>query len=283
MRPLEHVLDVRAPYDFDRTVRMRRFGSVDPTCRLEPGRLLKAWNSPQGPTTLEAHFSQGPGGGRLTCRLHGEGASWLLPRLEALFGVTQECPPAPAAAPPWLARAWREGAGLKLSRTPVVSDEHVAYVLQQRVEYRQAVGSHRALTEAYGQPAPGDLGLRLPLLPRTWAHIPSYAYAQAGVDAQRYRHVQVAVRAAARVDAAPDAEALRALLMSLPGTKSWTCESVLSMGYADSDAVPLGDVSLPHSVARAFTGRPHGSDEEMLSLLQPFRPHRARVLRLILG
>jgi hypothetical protein len=36
-------------------------------------------------------------------------------------------------------------------------------------------------------------------------------------------------------------------------------------------------------VAWAFTGRPRGTDEQMLELLKPFAGHRGRVLRLLLA
>jgi outer membrane protein assembly factor BamD (BamD/ComL family) len=44
---------------------------------------------------------------------------------------------------------------------------------------------------------------------------------------------------------------------------------------------PTGDYWLPHGVTRAFTGAERGTDEQMLALLEPFRPHRFRVLRLL--
>ena len=50
-----------------------------------------------------------------------------------------------------------------------------------------------------------------------------------------------------------------------------------------ADAVPLGDYHYPHMVAWAFIGRPRGSDEQMLELLEPFAGHRGRVLRLLLA
>jgi hypothetical protein len=34
-------------------------------------------------------------------------------------------------------------------------------------------------------------------------------------------------------------------------------------------------------VVHHLTGRPRGTDEEMLELLDPFRPHRGRVTRLL--
>ena len=58
---------------------------------------------------------------------------------------------------------------------------------------------------------------------------------------------------------------------------------MLGMGAADSDAVVPGDVHLPHEVSALLTDIPIGSDERMLELLEPFRPHRFRVVRVMMG
>ncbi|MGH8913038.1 MAG: DNA-3-methyladenine glycosylase 2 family protein, partial [Acidimicrobiia bacterium] len=42
-----------------------------------------------------------------------------------------------------------------------------------------------------------------------------------------------------------------------------------------------GDFHLKHMVVHHLTGRDRGTDDEMLALLEPFRPHRGRVARLI--
>jgi 3-methyladenine DNA glycosylase/8-oxoguanine DNA glycosylase len=49
----------------------------------------------------------------------------------------------------------------------------------------------------------------------------------------------------------------------------------------DPDAVSVGDAHLSNVVAFALTGRPRGTDEEMLELLAPWAGHRARVVRLL--
>ncbi|MBW2254586.1 MAG: DNA-3-methyladenine glycosylase 2 family protein, partial [Deltaproteobacteria bacterium] len=41
------------------------------------------------------------------------------------------------------------------------------------------------------------------------------------------------------------------------------------------------DFHLPHTVAWALAGEPRGTDERMLELLEPYRPHRGRVVRLV--
>jgi 3-methyladenine DNA glycosylase/8-oxoguanine DNA glycosylase len=57
----------------------------------------------------------------------------------------------------------------------------------------------------------------------------------------------------------------------------------MTLGFAlgDPDAVPVGDLHLPHLVAWALAGEHAATDARMLELLEPFRGHRARVVRLL--
>lgn len=50
----------------------------------------------------------------------------------------------------------------------------------------------------------------------------------------------------------------------------------------DPDAVAVGDFHLKNVIVHTLTGRPRGSDEEMLELLAPYAGQRGRVVRLLL-
>jgi len=45
--------------------------------------------------------------------------------------------------------------------------------------------------------------------------------------------------------------------------------------------VSVGDFHVPNIVAWALAREPRGSDERMLELLEPYRPHRGRVQLLL--
>jgi 3-methyladenine DNA glycosylase/8-oxoguanine DNA glycosylase len=47
--------------------------------------------------------------------------------------------------------------------------------------------------------------------------------------------------------------------------------------------VAVGDLHLPHIVSWTLAGERRGSDERMLELLEPYRGHRGRVIRLLLA
>jgi len=53
------------------------------------------------------------------------------------------------------------------------------------------------------------------------------------------------------------------------------------VALGDADAVSVGDYHLPNVASWHLAGEPRGTDERMLELLEPFRPHRGRVLRLL--
>ncbi len=54
------------------------------------------------------------------------------------------------------------------------------------------------------------------------------------------------------------------------------------MGFVlgDPDAVPVGDLHLPHEIAWALAAEPRGDDRRML---EAYRGRRFRVLRLLLA
>jgi 3-methyladenine DNA glycosylase/8-oxoguanine DNA glycosylase len=73
----------------------------------------------------------------------------------------------------------------------------------------------------------------------------------------------------------------REWLMRLPGIGPWSAAEVSAVAYGDRDVVSLGDYHLPHQVAWALAREPRGSEARMIELLEPYRGHRARVIRLL--
>jgi len=70
-------------------------------------------------------------------------------------------------------------------------------------------------------------------------------------------------------------------LVAYPGIGPWTAAEVTLRALGDPDAVSLGDFHLPNLVAWALAGEPRADDARMLELLEPWRGHRARVIRLL--
>ena len=73
----------------------------------------------------------------------------------------------------------------------------------------------------------------------------------------------------------------RIRLRAVRGIGPWTSETVMGVAYGDRDAVPTGDLNLPSMVTWVLAGRPRGTDQEMLELLEPYRPYRRRAVLLV--
>lgn len=265
-------------YDFDATFGFLLVGPRDPTLRRGPGRFVRASRTPLGPVALDlARVAEG-----VLAQAWGPGAEWALERVESMLGLDDSVEGL-AAPPGRLATLIRRGRGLRLGRTPFVFDALVAIVLQQRVAFRDAASAHRRLVSALGEAAPGPFDLRLPLSPRHWLALSGEDFRKAEVDGQRAATLRAVARRAGEVDAtfglAP-AEA-RQRLAQLPGCGPWTVAMTLGFTLGDPDAVPVGDLHLPHLVAWALAGEHAGSDARMLELLEPFRGHRFRLIRLL--
>ena len=76
-------------------------------------------------------------------------------------------------------------------------------------------------------------------------------------------------------------DAAYARLTALPGIGPWTAAEVMVRAVGDPDALSVGDFHLPNLVAFALAGEIRGDDARMIELLEPWRGHRARVIRLL--
>jgi 3-methyladenine DNA glycosylase/8-oxoguanine DNA glycosylase len=256
------------------------FGLYDSSCRRGPAGLWQAARTPRGAVTLRLATA----GGAARVSAWGAGAGWALERAEAILGLGDE-PGAFRPPPGPLATLARRGRGMHLVRTPWVFDVLCQFVLQQRVSFRDAARAHRRLTAARGEAAPGPPGLLLPLAPRDWLRLSSEDFRRAGIDGQRARHLRAAARQARAVDStfARERAEAQALLGAIPGCGPWTVGMVAGFALGDPDAVPVGDLHLPSTVARALAGEPRADDTRMLELLEPYRGHRFRLIRLLLA
>ena len=73
----------------------------------------------------------------------------------------------------------------------------------------------------------------------------------------------------------------RAWLEQMPGIGQWTSAETVATSHGDPDALSVGDYHLKNVIAWHLTGRARGTDQEMIELLEEFRPQRGRVARLI--
>ncbi|MFI6445366.1 DNA-3-methyladenine glycosylase family protein [Kitasatospora sp. NPDC050543] len=272
------------PLDLARTLLPLRRGPGDPSYRTTgDGALWRCSRTPGGIGTLRVLAR--PAEGEIEASAWGPGADWLLERLPVLLGAEDD-PGALVLPPGALREAQRRTAGVRLGRTGLVMESLVPAILEQKVTTDEAYRAWRVLLRDFGAPAPGPAeGMRVAPSARDWSMVPSWEWHRAGVDPRRSAAVVRAARLAPRLEeaAALDHEAAFARLTSVPGVGIWTAAETLQRSNGDPDAVSVGDYHLPNLVGWALAGRPRSDDAQMLALLEPYRPQRHRVCRLLLA
>jgi 3-methyladenine DNA glycosylase/8-oxoguanine DNA glycosylase len=281
----ERSIEIRVPLDLRRTLGIHRRGPRDPALRFEAsGSAWRATRTPEGPVTLFLEARDGV----LRSRAWGPGSAWALGRVEDLVGLADR----PESLVPQhriVADATLRLRGLRIGRTEAVIEALVPAILEQKVLGDEARRAWVGLVRRYGEDAPGPPGLRLPPTSEVLAGLPYYAFHPFGVERRRADLIRAVARDAPRLERlaatasgpSGDPAPAYARLRSIPGIGPWTASEVGIRAFGDADAVSVGDFHLPNIVAWALAGEPRGTDERMLELLEPYRGHRGRVLRLL--
>ena len=269
------------PVDVRLTLGPLRRGVGDPAHRIAEGRFWRTALTPAGPATLALHLDAG----EVMAQAWGPGAEWTLDGVPALLGADDDWDGLDVRGYPGLHATRRAHPGLRLPRTRLVMDALMPAVIEQRVTGLQAHRAWRSLLFEHGTPAPGPapIGMRVPPSPATVLRVTAWQWSKWDVDLPRSRALRAASTVANRleecVDMALDA-ALRRLQV-VPGIGVWTAAETAQRALGHPDAPSVNDYHVHNQVVYALTGRPRGTDEEMLELLAPFAGHRQRVVRLI--
>ncbi|RYV50220.1 DNA-3-methyladenine glycosylase family protein [Pengzhenrongella frigida] len=270
-----------AAVDLRRTVQRLAHGPGDPTFQTSAdGVTWRATLLPSGPATYRL-VQVDPR--RIDAEAWGPGAEQALALLPDLLGARDD-PSSFDPGPGIVSEAHRRHGGLRIPRTGRVLEALVPAVLEQRVIGRTATAAWRWLLRRHGEPAPGPApaGMRVPPSPEAWLRVPSWDFHMAGVDPGRARTIRSCVRVAGRLEEATTmtpADAARRL-QAVSGVGPWTAAEVAQRALGDADAVSVGDYHLASAVGWALTGE-RVDDARMLVLLEPWRGHRYRVIRLL--
>ena len=279
--PLVRVFTPVHPTDLRRTLAPIARGRRDRTMRIGADGVWRATRTPEGPATQ--HLSQQ--GGAITTAAWGPGAQWLTERAPVLVGGHDDDDDF-TPENEGLGRLHRLYRGVRTPCTMAVWEALLPTILEQKVAGKDARRSNGDLQRLLGEPAPhppGGPALLLPLDPRVVADTPSHVFHSCNVERKRSDTIRRAAAYAHRLEEAvgmalPDAYAR---ICSLPGVGEWSVAEVAKVALGDADAVSVGDFHLKNAVAWNLAGEPRGSDDRMLELLAPFRPHRGRVIRLL--
>ncbi|GAB3039942.1 DNA-3-methyladenine glycosylase [Parafrigoribacterium mesophilum] len=216
----------------------------------------------------------------------GDGAESAVAAVPELLGDGDDWTGLDVSANEFLRTARRRAVGLRLLRTGHVLDAVIAAIIEQKVTSVEAWRAWRQLVTRYGEAAPGPAPARMRVTPSpaSWCAIPTWVWHRAGVDPRRATAVIAAARVASGLErtlrlgrGGPE---VLARLQSVPGIGPWTAAEASQRAHGDPDSVSVGDYHLPAIVGWALIGKPV-DDDGMLELLEPWRGHRQRVMRLI--
>ncbi|GIG28342.1 DNA-3-methyladenine glycosylase family protein [Cellulomonas marina] len=279
--PLVDVYRPAAPVDVRRTTGLLRRGAGDPAWRLTPdGALWQATLTPLGPATRRLELRTDG----VHVQAWGPGAEHAVAGVPDLLGARDDSHALPSHLHPVVHDAHRRLAGLRVPRTGGMVESLVPAVLEQKVVGADAFAAWRRLVQRHGTPAPGPApaGLRVPPPAAVWRELPVWEWRQAGVEEKRAGTVRRAMTVAHRLQEAVDlpVDEARRRLLTVPGIGEWTVAEVACRVLGDTDAVSVGDFHLAHTVGWALTGE-RTDDAGMVRLLEPWRPWRQRVVRLL--
>jgi hypothetical protein len=254
---------------------------ADPTHRWWADGFARAVITPDGPGTIRFRWCRD---GVVDVDAWGQGSDWLVDHAPGWIGAHDPVHEFRTAGPPALRELWRRRRPFRLGRSAVVWQELLFTIVGQRVTSVEAGQSWRRIVMAWGEPAPGPLGLVLPPTPDEVASRTYVDFHRFNVERRRADAMLVAARRWRRLEEAADLPVDQALtrLSSLPGLGQWTATATATASHGDPDTVIIGDYGLPTMVSYAFTGRVgRVSDDRMLELLAPYAGHRWRVVRLL--
>ncbi|HEV3234831.1 MAG TPA: DNA-3-methyladenine glycosylase 2 family protein [Candidatus Dormibacteraeota bacterium] len=190
-----------------------------------------------------------------------------------------------APAHPLLRELDRRMPGLRITRSGAVLEALVPVIMEQKVIGAEARAGYSRLLRAVSNPAPGPGpgSLLLPPAPERLAAMPYWAFHPFALERRRAETVMRVAQRARWLEAGAGMElaVARARLQAIPGIGPWTAAEVAIVALGDADAVSVGDYHVPNLVSWALAGEPRGDDARMLELLEPYRGHRGRVVRLL--
>lgn len=272
---LIEIIAIDPELDLRNTVR----GAKDPVA-VGPGELWWTTRTPEGVGTLALRRIAPE---RIEATAWGDGAGWMVAQAPRLMGADDDLTGFDPSGP--VRSMWRRRP-FRLARTDRLWDALVGAVLGQKVQVTKAVASRRALSRRFGQPAPGpNAGWVLPG-PDTVAELGYFHLHPLGVERKRADTLIRVARELPRIEGAlagegdPDPIEVATRLQRIRGIGPWSAALATAVALGDPDAVPVGDFHIPNTVAWALAGEPRATDERMLELLEPYRGHRWRVIRL---
>lgn len=284
------IWDPGCDYDFTRSLSILSRGRGDTTVRILHEAAWLAFHTDSGPATIRVSQH----GGEMHARSWGPGGEEALATAPELMGAADDWsgfdhPDFTDTLPERIVHARRRHPGVRLPRTGRMLDALVPAILEQKVTSLEARRGFATLLGKFGSPAPGagtsreiPPELSLPPTARQWARIPSWEWHRAGVGPQRSATVMRVLHEVPGLErlSALSADEAASRLQATRGIGAWTAAEVVQRTHGSADHVSVGDYHLSSYVGWALKGAPV-DDEGMLELLEPWRGHRQRIVRML--
>ena len=256
-------------------------GTGDPALRhTRDGLTWRTTSTPDGPATVRIAVR----GGRVHSVAWGPGAERAVTAVPAWLGRDDRPEGFDPRVHPLVARLHRRLPWLRLGRTGLVWDALLAAVLEQKVTVAEAHRTWRELLRLAGEPAPGPApaGMRVVPSARRVLEVTDWQWHGCGLDGARRRALRAVASVASRLEPrdGEDSAALQRRLRAVPGIGVWTAAEVAQRALGCPDSVSVGDYHLKNLVGWSLAAR-RTDDAGMLALLEPWRGHRQRVVRLL--
>ncbi|WP_066518509.1 DNA-3-methyladenine glycosylase family protein [Curtobacterium ammoniigenes] len=283
-RRVDTVYRPGGPLDPAATLRPLQRGSGDPAFRVVDGVIWLGLRTRDGAATVAVRAQRDS----VAVSAWGPGAERAIADAPDMLGRGDDWSELDVSAHEFLREARHRQCGLRLCRMNAVVAMLVPAIMEQKVTSRQAWGAWRYLLRRYGTPAPGPApeGLIVPPDAATWSRIPSWEWHRAGIEPGRSATVMRATRVADALERTltlgRGGPAVLDRLTSIPGIGPWTAAETAQRAHGDPDSPSVGDFHIPATVGWALAGAPV-DDAGMLELLEPWRGHRERIVRLIAG
>lgn len=279
--PREAEFRPRLPIDVRRALAAHQRGAHDPAHTEHQSVIWRVSRTPEGVATLALRVERT----RVRAAAWGPGAEWALDQVPQLCGDGDDPEGFDAGGHPLVASAHHRHPHLRIGRTDLVFDALASAIFEQKVTGLQAFGAWRMILTWCGERAPGPTPRPMFAPPADWNLIPSGTWHRAGLEPPQSQTITRAARRRASIErAATEAstgDERDAVFTSLPGVGAWTSAETRIRAFGDADAVSVGDYHLAHQIGFALTGH-RVDDDGMVALLEPWRGHRQRAIRLIM-
>lgn len=253
---------------------------TDPTMQRDGTGIWITLATPAGSASLHLRST----GSTIAATAWGTGAEHAIAQVPALCGADDDDTGFDATRHPVVRDLHHRTPGLRLTRARRILPFLIPTILGQKVTGIEQKRAWRELVTRHGEPAPGPapIGMRVAPLAAVWRRVPSWEWHRAGVGPQRSDTVMRAVAVGESLEraGAVDADEASRRLRTIAGIGVWTAHETVQRSHGDPDSVSVGDFHTSKRVGAALIGR-RVDDDGMLELLEPWRGHRQRVVRLI--